>query len=41
MYEVFNVQSGLLKSSQFYSNTFQTAVNYDDLMHLRKELMKP
>ena len=41
MYEDFNVRSELLKSRQFYSNAFQTAVNYEDLMRLKKELMKP
>lgn len=40
MYEDFNVRSELLKSRQFYSNAFQTAVNYEDLMRLKKELMK-
>lgn len=37
----FNVRSKLLRSRQFYSNASQTAVNYEDLMRLKKELMKP
>ena len=40
MYESFGVRSGLLKSKQFYSNAFQTAVNYDELMNLKRKLMK-
>lgn len=39
MYNGFNVRPELLKSKQFYNNTFQTSVNYDDLMRLKKELM--
>ena len=38
MYEGFNIRSELLKSRQFYNNVFQTAVNYDELMQLKKEL---
>ena len=38
--ESFGVRSGLLKSKQFYSNAFQTAVNYDELMNLKRKLMK-
>ena len=30
----------LLKSKQFYNNAFQTSVNYEDLMRLKKELMR-
>lgn len=40
MYENYSVRSGLLKSKQFYSNAFDTAVNYEDLMSLKRELMK-
>lgn len=38
MYSGFDVRPELLKSKQFYNNVFQTAVNYDDLMKLKKEL---
>lgn len=38
MYEGFNIRPELLKSRQFYNNVFQTAVNYDELMQLKKEL---
>lgn len=40
MYASYDVRSELLKSRQFYNNTFDTAVNYDDLMALKKDLMK-
>lgn len=40
MYEKYNVRPELLKSRQFYSNVFDTAVNYTDLMALKKELMR-
>ena len=30
----------LLKSRQFYNNAFDTSVNYEDLMALKKELMR-
>lgn len=40
MYKDFDVRSELLKSKQFYNNVFQTAVNYDALMELKKELKK-
>ena len=40
MYERYSIRPELLKSRQFYSNTFDTAVNYEDLMGLKKELMK-
>lgn len=40
MYTGFDVRSELLKSKQFYNNVFQTAVNYDALMQLKKELKK-
>lgn len=38
MYEGFNIRPELLKSRQFYNNVFETAVNYDELMQLKKEL---
>lgn len=38
MYEGFNIRPELLKSKQFYNNVFETAVNYDELMQLKKEL---
>lgn len=38
MYEGFNIRPELLKSRQFYNNVFQTAVNYDELIQLKKEL---
>ncbi|MBQ3034183.1 MAG: ATP-binding protein [Deferribacterales bacterium] len=40
MYERYNNRPELLKSRRFYSNAFDTAVNYDDLMALKKELMR-
>ncbi|MCC8047042.1 MAG: ATP-binding protein [Clostridiales bacterium] len=40
MYDTFDLRSGLLKSKQFYNNTFQTAVNYEQLMNLKRDLMK-
>lgn len=40
MYTGFSVRNELLKSKQFYNNVFQTAVNYDALMDLKKELKK-
>ncbi|MBQ3138839.1 MAG: ATP-binding protein [Ruminococcus sp.] len=43
MYDVYkenNIRSELLKSRQFYNNTFDTAVNYEALMNLKRELMK-
>ena len=38
MYDGFNIRPELLKSKHFYNNVFQTAVNYDELMQLKKEL---
>ena len=38
MYKSFDVRPELLKSKQFYSNVYKTAVNYDALMDLKKEL---
>lgn len=40
MHADYDVRSALLKSKQYYNNTFQTAVNYDDLMALKKVLKK-
>ena len=39
MYETYELRSGLLKSRQFYNNAFQTAVNYEELMNLKRKLM--
>ena len=39
MYETYNIRPELLKSRQFYNNAFDTSVNYDDLMALKKELI--
>ena len=39
MYESFELRSGLLKSKRFYDNAFQTAVNYNELMNLKRMLM--
>lgn len=40
MYETYNIRPELLKSRQFYNNAFDTSVNYDDLMALKKELQQ-
>lgn len=40
VYKDYDVRSELSKSRQFYNNVFQTAVNYEDLMALKKELMR-
>ena len=40
MYESYNIRPELLKSRQFYNNAFDTSVNYEDLMALKKELMR-
>lgn len=40
MYLTYHVRTELLKSKQFYSNAFQTAVNYEELMNMKKELMR-
>lgn len=39
MYEKYNIRPELLKSRQFYNNAFDTSVNYDDFMALKKELI--
>ena len=40
MYDAYDLRPELLKSKQFYNNAFQTSVNYEDLMRLKKELMR-
>ena len=40
MYKDFDVRTELIKSKQFYNNVFKTAVNYDALMDLKKELSR-
>lgn len=40
MYEDYEVRPELLKSRQFYNNTFQTAVNYEELMNMKRKLME-
>lgn len=40
MYGKYNIRSELSKSRQFYNDTFQTSVNYVDLMSIKKEFMK-
>ncbi|MDO5423374.1 MAG: AAA family ATPase [Eubacteriales bacterium] len=40
MYSGYDVRPELLKSRQFYQNVFQTAVNYEELMRLKKALKK-
>jgi hypothetical protein len=40
MYEDYEIRTELLKSKQFYNNAFQTAVNYDELMNMKRKLMK-
>lgn len=40
MYEKYDLRTELLKSKKFYQNTFDTAVNYEALMDLKKELME-
>ena len=39
MHDAHGLDSRLLKSKQFYSNAFQSSVNYEDLMRLKKVLM--
>lgn len=39
MYEQYGLRTELLKSKKFYKNAFDTAVNYNALMDLKKELM--
>ena len=40
MYTKYGIRSDVLKSKRFYNNMFNTNVNYDSLMDLKKELMK-
>lgn len=40
MYENYDIRTELLKSNQFYNNAFNTAVNYEELMNLKRKLMK-
>lgn len=40
MYEDYQIRPELLKSKQYYNNAFQTAVNYDELMRLKRKLKK-
>ena len=40
MYLKYDIRSELLKSKQYYNNAFQTAVNYEALMKLKKVLKK-
>lgn len=40
MYEDFQVRPELLKSRQFYNNAFQTAINYTELMNLKRKLKR-
>lgn len=38
MYEDYQIRPELLKSKQYYNNAFQTAVNYEELMNLKRKL---
>lgn len=40
MYEDYRIRPELLKSKQYYNNAFKTAVDYDALMNLKRELKK-
>ena len=40
MYEKYGLRTELLKSKKFYQNAFDTAVNYEALMDLKRELMQ-
>lgn len=39
MYDNYDLRPELPKNKQFYNSAFQTSVNYEDLMKLKKELM--
>ena len=39
MYDKYKIRPELLKSKQYYTNAFDTAINYEDLMSLKKELI--
>ncbi len=41
MHDAYDLRPEPLKSKQFYNNAFQTFANYEDLMELKKELMRP
>lgn len=38
IFDKYDVRNDILKSKQFYNNTFKTAVNYESLMDLKKAL---
>lgn len=40
MYDNYNVRPELLKSRQFYNDVFKTSVNYEELMNLKRKLMR-
>ena len=40
MYSDYQIRPELLKSRQYYNNTFQTAVNYNELVNLKRQLKK-
>ncbi|MGN0583315.1 MAG: ATP/GTP-binding protein [Oscillospiraceae bacterium] len=40
MHENYEVRTELLKSRQFYNNAFETAVDYNELMNLKRKLKK-
>ncbi len=40
MYDNYEIRTELLKSRQFYNNVFQTAVNYEELMNMKRKLMR-
>lgn len=40
MYDDYQIRPELLKSKQYYNNAFQTAVDYEALMNLKKKLKK-
>ena len=39
MYEDYHIRPALLKSKQYYNNAFGTAVKFEDLTALKKELI--
>ena len=40
MYETYGLRTELLKSKKFYQDAFGTAVNYEALMDLKREMMQ-
>jgi len=40
MYDDYDLRPELLKSKQFYNNAFKTSVNYEELMNLKRKLMR-